>query len=286
MLLKINGEQVPYTLENEKCLGQFVAGVSGWLAGSGLVLTAVRRGGDDLMAVPREGWEALPLASIEELDFSVSPAADLRVEHWQTLQAWLGMLAEEVASPGPALDEILQGAQGTLTDARANPFEPQGTQLLDGMAALLAGQTAGQVRRWPAERRRQAAELAARMHEALKARIAQAALPQEALQGCVEGLRRAIPLLSEVPVQLATGRDRQAMQSIATVAELLQTLLALVPRLPPLADRQRLFTELNGVFRDVIAAFDARDTVLIGDLLEYEAAPRLGELLPLLEGSA
>jgi hypothetical protein len=102
----------------------------------------------------------------------------------------------------------------------------------------------------------------------------------------VAGLRQVIPLLSEVPVQLATGRDRQAMQTIATAAELLQTLLALVPRLPPLADRQKLFTELNGVFRDVIAAFDARDTVLIGDLLEYEAAPRLGELLPLLEGGA
>ena len=286
MLLKINGEQVPYTLENEQHLGQFVSGVSGWLAGSGLVVTAVRRGVDDLMAAPREGWEGLPLATVEELDFSVCPAADLRVEHWQTLQAWVGMLAAEIASPGPGLHEILLGAQETLNDARANPFEPEGTQLLDGLASLLAGQTAEQVRRWPAERRRQAAELAGRMGEALQARIAQAALPQEALRGCVEGLRQAIPLLSEVPVQLATGRDRQAMQSIATVAELLQTLLALVPRLPPLADRQRLFTELNGVFRDVIAAFDARDTVLIGDLLEYEAAPRLGELLPLLEGGS
>ena len=87
-------------------------------------------------------------------------------------------------------------------------------------------------------------------------------------------------------MQLATGHDGQAMQTIATVAELLQTLLALVPFLPPHPDRPRLFTELTGVFRDVIAAFDAKDSVLIGDLLEYEAAPRLGELLPLMEGDA
>ena len=40
---------------------------------------------------------------------------------------------------------------------------------------------------------------------------------------------------------------------------------------------------MNGVLRDLLAAFNAKDSILIGDLLEYEVAPRLGKLLPLLE---
>jgi hypothetical protein len=286
VLLKINGEQVPYTLEKEKHLADFVQGVSDWLAGSGLVVTGIRMGANDLLAVPRASWEATPLASVPELDFQVHQTADLRIEHWQTLHAWLGMLAQEVRLPGPGLEEMLTGAGQTLEEAATNPFERDGRGLLPQLGDALRGQSAAQVRRWPAEQRAQIIALIVDLRERLAARIGEASQPAEALRACVGSLRQALPLLTEVPVQLATGRDGQAMQTIATVAELLQTLLALVPFLPPHPDRQRLFTELTGVFRDVIAAFDAKDSVLIGDLLEYEAAPRLGELLPLMEGDA
>jgi hypothetical protein len=286
VLLKINGEQVPYTLEKERLLAEFVGGVSDWLAGSGLVVTGIRMGADDLLALPRSDWERTPLTSVAELDFQVHQTADLRIEHWQTLHAWLGMLADEVGSPGPGLEELLTGAGETLADAASNPFQKDGPSLLAPLAGRIQGQSAEEVRRWPAERRKEVVGLIAGVRERLAARIAEASRPQEALKGCVGSLREALPLLSEVPVQLSTGRDRQAMQTIATVAELLQTLLALVPFLPPHPDLQGLFTELTGVFRDVIEAFDAKDSVLIGDLLEYEAAPRLAALLPLLEGGA
>jgi hypothetical protein len=36
----------------------------------------------------------------------------------------------------------------------------------------------------------------------------------------------------------------------------------------------------------LIAAFQAKDLVLIGDLFEYEIAPRIDRLLPLLERCA
>jgi hypothetical protein len=45
-------------------------------------------------------------------------------------------------------------------------------------------------------------------------------------------------------------------------------------------------SELNPVLRDLVAAFDARDSVLIGDLLEYEIAPRMERIAPLLKGAA
>ena len=286
MRLKINGKEVTYTLEKETSLEQVVQGVSDWLAGSGMVVTSVRADGADLLALPRGQWAGRPLASVPELDVTVHNAGDLRIEHWQTLHAWLGMLAEEVRAPGSELDELCATLAETVEDARANPFENDGTDSLGRLAEAFRGQSASDVRRWPAEQKTMTTSLIDELRAKLTARIRQSSQPAEAVAGCVAALRASLPLLAEVPVHLATGRDGPAMQTIASVAETLQTLLALVPFLPPHPERPPLFDELTGVFRDVVAAFDAKDTVLLGDLLEYEAAPRIAALLPLLEETA
>jgi hypothetical protein len=43
------------------------------------------------------------------------------------------------------------------------------------------------------------------------------------------------------------------------------------------------FAEFNTMLAEVLGAFDARDSVLIGDLLEYEIVPRVLTLLAVVE---
>ena len=45
----------------------------------------------------------------------------------------------------------------------------------------------------------------------------------------------------------------------------------------------RLVSELTPVLRELTKAFDTRDGILIGDLLEYEIAPRMERITPLIE---
>ena len=99
--------------------------------------------------------------------------------------------------------------------------------------------------------------------------------PRSPSRGCVPGL-------AEIAVQLQTGRDRDAMATVAGLCDAVQRLLPLVAFLPPDGGRERLIVDLNATLRDLLAAFEAKDTVLIGDLAEYEVAPRLAQLLPLL----
>jgi hypothetical protein len=42
------------------------------------------------------------------------------------------------------------------------------------------------------------------------------------------------------------------------------------------------FADFNGILRELLGAFDTKDTVLIGDLLEYEVAPRIELFLSFL----
>jgi hypothetical protein len=92
--------------------------------------------------------------------------------------------------------------------------------------------------------------------------------------------------ISEISVLLQTGKDRQAMDTIVRFSELSQNLVRLVSSIsPPNAneDVQGFYRELNGVLSELLEAFETKDSVLIGDLMEYEVAPRLGRLRTILQ---
>jgi hypothetical protein len=91
--------------------------------------------------------------------------------------------------------------------------------------------------------------------------------------------------LPEVSVLLQTGRDKAAMEIVIAFADVVQSLLGPLPFLPPDANRGRLLGELTPFLRDLVSAFDAKDSVFIGDLLEYEITPRIERLAPVLEGA-
>jgi len=183
MRLTINGETVDYTLEQEKTLGDVVAGVRKWLATEGFLVTALRDGPTDLVRLPRESWEGRDIAGIECL-------------------------------------------------------------------------------------------------------AVEAALPADALAGSRARLAASVKRLPEVSLLLQTGHDREAMAIVVEFTDAFQTLTDILPYLGPDQERARLFAEITPPLRELIAAFTNRDSVLIGDLLEYEVAPRLERLLPMLGGAA
>jgi tetratricopeptide (TPR) repeat protein len=271
--LKINGEQVNYSLENERTLAEVMRSLQEWLGGAGFVIMGARAGEQELFEAPAAVWGGMPVAAVEELDIHAMHTGDVKIEHWQSLHAWLGMLAQEVDAPGPALGELLASLPETLEGMKTNPFLPigeAGKHDEERFAAVFQGVSEADVRRWPAERRREAIELIGHLRDAVAERIAEAASPKEALARCVRGLRSSLGALPEVSVLLQTGRDKEAMESVVAFTDGIQALLSLIPFLPPDPQRNTLFGELNGVFRNLVSAFDAKDSILIGDLLVQE----------------
>jgi hypothetical protein len=283
VVIKVNGEPINFTLEKESSLSDVVREVRRWAGGGGFVVTAALMGGRDLLSVPAAEWESMPIASVKELAFRVSSTTDVRIEHWAAVRSWMGLLAREIASPGASLDELAAGIPATLSSIGKNPFMPARSQEMERFAALCEGLDASAIRQWPRETREEAAGLLARLGAALDARIKAASNPQEALKDRLPRLRELQAAIPDVPLFLQTGKDRQAMDIVTDFTELFQKLLDIVPFLPKDGERDRVFEELNPILRQILQAFDARDFVLIGDLFEYEVAPRLGRLAPLLE---
>jgi len=283
--LTINGEQVSFSLEKEKTLAEVMQGVQAWLGGAGFVITGLQADGQDLLSVPAGIWGATNVDSVKRIDVQALHTADMKVDHWQTLDVWLGMLADEVKAPGPVLEELLSNLPETVEGVKTNPFLPAGADALERFTGMFTGVASADVRRWPPERRQDAAAVIGFLRSELSKKISDAAQPREALARSVEDLRARVQQLPDVSVLLQTGKDKAAMETVIGFTDAVHSVLALVPFLPPNPERGRMIAELTPILRDLVAAFDAKDSVLIGDLLEYEVAPRITRLIPFLENS-
>jgi hypothetical protein len=292
MRLLINGEEVSYSLESERTLGEVVRGVQGWLNASGFLVTDMAADTRDLLTSPEQEWAAKPVEGVAELAVKAAHTGDMRIEHWRTVHAWLQMLGDELGTPGPVpegpadldvLGELVAGLPQTLESLAANPFLPRGSDLAVRFDALFRGAPAAEIRRWPAEKRGEAVALLGELRARIASRIADAAQPGAAAGRCVTTLKGLLGSLSEVSVMLQTGRDREAMAVVIGFTDAAQSLIDLLPFLPPDAERARLVSELTPVLRELAGAFAAKDGILIGDLLEYEIAPRMERITPLIE---
>jgi hypothetical protein len=97
------------------------------------------------------------------------------------------------------------------------------------------------------------------------------------------------PLLRDIPVQLQTGKDGMVMETINSFSVSLQNLYQALPLLPitPIGDKTPEIdgitladfpAELTPLLTDLLDALKKHDTVLVGDLSEYELAPRIERL--------
>jgi hypothetical protein len=279
----VNDQPLAFVLESERTLGEVVQGLERWLAGSPLVLCSVRLAGRELLAEPPAAWAETPHAGVERLEVTVRHTAELRVANLQTMQEFLQLAIAFAAggaggNPAGGVAELARGYPLFLESLARHFAEAETGEERTALSPLFA---AGD---WGPEDRTRLGTAAASLALKIQSRLAELTDPRTALRSLGEELEAAAAGVSEVSVLLATGRDRQAMQAVVAFSELTQRLLALVRSIPEVGGRPaaEYFGELNRVLKELIQAFQARDTVLVGDLLEYEIAPRLRQLRAVL----
>jgi hypothetical protein len=108
-----------------------------------------------------------------------------------------------------------------------------------------------------------------------------------------DSLEALLPALADTSVSLQTGKDREALEAIRAFSEyteastrifgLMQCVSAdgSTPSIGS-ASTGEFFDSLNGILRDLTGAFENKDSVLLGDIAEYEIVPRLRDLIAAL----
>jgi len=104
--------------------------------------------------------------------------------------------------------------------------------------------------------------------------------PLKELENSIKAVNLINPKLADVSLLLQTGKDKEAMDIVIGLTEILHKIMGLLS----LFNSDNIdIDKLNSILNELVEAFNAGDSVLIGDLLEYEISPILSDLMEQFE---
>jgi hypothetical protein len=260
MKITIDGKPADIILEKEKNLGDVLGGIGDWLAGSGYSLSGLRINGEALGASSLNDAFSRSLDGIETLDIETIGLpllmTEALVDTQQAITAYCNASFEEQRRIGKDWEEgpsasFLSELIPDMFDCILRSFRGEG----------LAAQS-----------------LAALVEERLR-ELRDPLLELGGMEALVEGTAKR---LEDLPLDIQTGKDGRAAETVqlfSNIAEKLFRIFSLLKLEGIITDTHRMdaafIDEFSAALRELLAAYEVKDAVLVGDLAEYELAPRL-----------
>jgi len=270
MTITINGDNIDFTLEDENTAGEIIRSLSSWLEESGMLISGLKINSESRPLAESE-WKKLPVETIENISIDALSLREGRIVQLETARDFFLLLKEAVDSDDQeAVAELRTGFNDLkhvlphLLDEGPNP------SILPLMERAFSED--------PAHPGGVEASQASHIAALLESRRKEAADPESEAVFAAESLAAMADSLEEVAVQLQTGRDKSAMGTIILLTERLQTLMRALSWLESGENVEKIINDINSILSELEEALKAGDTVLIGDLLEYEIKPRLLQL--------
>jgi hypothetical protein len=239
---------------------------------AGAIITGIRYNGNDLLAeaIPDITESAADGPGIIELH--AEPVADMKA---RAIDSLLQLVKAAALATDRDTIQVARKAWSTYRTSFDGLYSVEELSFLDAfVTALDAGNS------------KAIAEIAAKLTAFFSERLAELQDPLAAMAAASRLFHSLAQDLADVPVRLQTGREADGMRTMVLVVELINKTVRLLPdfvRSVPGAAELRIegkdvgdfYSDFNHVLRELASAFENRDSVLIGDLAEYELLPRL-----------
>ena len=267
MRIRINGADADIRPDTEKTVGEVLCALEPWLAGSGHRLSGLCIDGETASVATMESCFVREIDSIGMLDISISSLPDLLAESILDMTQYIS----DFENAG--YEEKKQFAANWKESPGAQLLAEQSPDLFDWAAMTFSGEGS------PTHILRALAE--ERLRE---------------LQDPAGELERAEPVVAEVcsrleefPLDIQTGKDARATETVNVFSGIAEKIFRIfnVLRIAgfPVEEIRveetpinAYISEFSAALRELVSAYEQRDTVLVGDLAEYEMAPRLRNL--------
>jgi hypothetical protein len=267
MKIRINGVDADIQLENEKTVGEILCCLDSWLAGTGHRLSGLAIDEKTVVAHSLDECFVRDIASIGVLDISTSPILELYAESLvNTIQDIDAYAAAGFEEKNRFTEQWKQSPQALLLAEQCPDLFNWASQTFSG-----EGSNPQTFRLVVEERLRELQDPAAEMDRA------------GPLVGEICGR------LEDLSLDIQTGKDARAAETVRTFSGVTEKVFRVynvlkasgfpmqnitVGNIPISA----YITEFGTALRELLAAYEQHDTVLVGDLAEYEMAPRLRAL--------
>jgi hypothetical protein len=267
MVISINGKQADIVLENEKTVGDLLLGIENWIQGtgnrlSGLVIDKTKINAEQLSeAMGNE------LHNINTIDISISAWEELAIEA-------LAELKETCNYYNNASFEEYTEIKKHWEESAAAAFLSMEINDLHGLAGLcFAGEGIS----------------AGSLLFVADERIRELEYPAKELETIEEPVSEIVRRMEELPLDVQTGKDRKAAETIQLFTQMGEKLFRLLRVLKLQKSGfesitidgsgiKEFLNDFNTALGELSTAYKIQDMVLIGAFAEYEMAPRLLKL--------
>ncbi|MEI6385308.1 MAG: hypothetical protein WCQ50_01650 [Spirochaetota bacterium] len=292
MQLRVNGEPIPLAFGGDDSIGQVLSRADEVLEQTGSVIVGLSLDGQN---VDPESFPTLRDRSISEagiIDIIAQSSSDYRAKAIDLFLDLLAIGARAVKGEDELWAAFLDNVTEFVKDL-SGLFPADELSFLKDFEDTLATSLGEGLP--PATAQRSAVALRIEgLGTFFRERLAE-------LRDPVSETRRTASLyvaeaeeLRELPVRLQTGKESEAMRTIVMFIEIFNKVIRLIPELRKRGidtDMIRIddlgleafHVAFNEILRGFSKAIEDRDSVLIGDLAEYELAPRMGSLFSALK---
>ncbi|MDR0539236.1 MAG: hypothetical protein LBG74_01855 [Spirochaetaceae bacterium] len=255
MDIKIDGKDADITLDGEKTLGDVLSGISRYLESAGFCAAGLEVDGMPVTDADVERVFAQNVDTLQTLNVKTRTDAEMAADALITIENTVkaGELPAGFETSAPFM--FLKEKEGALYT------------LITSMAA-----------------KQDYERLGAELREIVEERRRELASPAKELQAMKESVHDVCRRLNDFPLDIQTGKDAQAAAAVEYFTLVIRKLFRLVL----LAQfygysytgilNSDSMNEFNSVLKEFLSAYENGDTVLSGDLAEYELSVRFMDL--------
>ncbi|MDR1232115.1 MAG: hypothetical protein LBK61_12050 [Spirochaetaceae bacterium] len=260
MEIYIDGNVLDVTLEDEQTVGDLFVSLEKWLSDTGFRFAAFALDGKNIHASGVEEAFAANVRDVSRIEVKTASVAQLCAE--ALLDASFFLRNYSAADAGTGKEEIV--AEWKTSGGRSFLLKdhPALAKKIDD--CFFQGTSDG-------------AKLGGEIDELLE----EIKNPEAALLSMKENIYDITGRLEVLALNMQMGKDREATETVYQFSEAAEKLFRIIPLMPAVANDaayRTFFEEFTGVLKEFFAAYQAQDSVLTGDLAEYEVSPRLIEL--------
>lgn len=281
MKIYINQDELDFSFENEKTLGDIYKSIEQWMAPQGFSISEIMINEEEVFLNKKENWYDKPFTGSEEIKITALTLLELKADNIKTILSYTGMVQKALKEGNlTVLNELLEeysyikdSYKLLLDDSSAaiknhmdmlletNGFIPEGERTEQNVITVLEGFIM--------------------LEAVIQGRLEEITNPYKAGKDTYDSIQAMLPQMEDVSLMLQTGKDKDAMDIIIRFSELFQKLLRIYTNIPEVKisehkeEIKKFISGMSGVLNELAEAFSTEDSVLMGDLMEYEIMPRM-----------
>ncbi len=297
MQITLNDQNLDFSLEQEETISDIVEGLKTWLESSGFILTGLKKDGEMLSLEDADNWGGIPIQEVKTLSVETRTKAEVGYEMLDTVFEFFSLLEKGLKTRNSAVIDDLMKEYPDIRISLELLLPNSGSDMGNSEVVLLNSvlEENGLLSGTYGDRNlKKVISIVKQVKTIILGRMREISNPVREILTSARLLDNTIAEICDVSVLLQTGKDQQAMNAVVRFTELSQKLIRLYPLLEEAGaldtaqsnvdglSFEDFYSRLNNVLRELLSAFEVKDSVLIGDLLEYEVAPQLEQLIILL----